>query len=142
MSSNIFSPPTAHSDKKVLIVEDSEFVHQIYRVAFRKLGQMQLIHVNDGVQGLATLDREGPVDLIIVDLNMPLMDGLTFVREVRRRPEHQSTHVMFCTTEGKDPALRKEIDELAQSYLRKPFGLDEIVTRLGEILPQTERRAG
>jgi two-component system chemotaxis response regulator CheY len=133
------SSPNSNEKKKVLIVEDSEFVHQIYRVAFRKLGQLALTHVNNGVEGLAALDKEGPVDLIIVDLNMPLMDGLTFVREVRRRPGHSNTHVMLCTTEGKDPALKKEIDSLAQSYLRKPFGLDEIVARLGQILPMTDR---
>ncbi|MDQ3262906.1 MAG: response regulator [Myxococcota bacterium] len=141
MSTHISGPNIETHHRKILIVEDSEFVHQIYRVAFRKLNQPQLTHVNNGVEGLAALEKSGRFDLIIVDLNMPLMDGLTFVREVRRRPEHKDTHVMFCTTEGKDPALRKEIDSLAQSYLRKPFGLDEIVARLTQVLPQTERRA-
>lgn len=123
------------ANRKVLIVEDSEFVHQIYRVAFRKIGGFTLAHSYNGVEGLAALDRDGTADLILLDLNMPVMDGVTFLDELRKRKRDWGTHVLVASTEDRDGMIREALIRGAQSFIKKPFTLDQLVQLLDRIVP-------
>jgi len=123
------------ANRKVLVVEDSEFVHQIYRVAFRKLGGFTLAHSYNGVEGLAALERDGTVDLIVLDLNMPVMDGVTFLDELRKRRRDWGTHVLVASTEDREGMIREALIRGAQSFIKKPFTLDQLVQLLEKIVP-------
>lgn len=129
------------ADRKVLVVEDSEFVHQIYRVAFRRLGAATLVHAYNGMEGIAVLDREGPVDLIILDLNMPVMDGVTFLDELRKRKRDWGTHVLVASTEDRDGLIREALIRGAQSFIKKPFTLDQLLELLGRVVPTLPHRS-
>lgn len=126
--------PNLKRKQRVLIVEDSEFVHQIYRVAFRKRGDCDVTHANHGIEGLAALDASGPVDLIIVDVNMPVMDGLSFVRELRKRPRDRETHVLLATTEEPRGDVHATLGHGPASFLKKPFNLSQLIAWLDSVL--------
>lgn len=138
MSTDAKATP-ALSPRRILIVEDSEFVHQIYRVAFRKFGGCHLLHASDGLQGLQLLD-EGPVDLIILDLNMPVMDGLAFIRQLKTRPRHAHTHVLVVSTEDRNGKIREAILEGASSFLQKPFNLEQLLELLERVMKTLPER--
>jgi len=129
------------ANRKALVVEDSEFVHQIYRVAFRKLGGFSVLHAYNGKEGLTTLEKDGPVDMIILDLNMPIMDGLTFLGELQKRKRDWGTHVMVASTEDRDGLIREALIRGAQSFCKKPFTLDQLVELLERILPTLRARS-
>ncbi|MBX5483465.1 MAG: response regulator [Myxococcaceae bacterium] len=127
---------------RVLIVEDAEFVHHLYRVAFRRLGLTNVLHAYDGASGLETLEREGPVDLVIADINMPVMDGVEFLNRVRSHPGWERIHVVVASTEENSGKVAELIAAGATSYFQKPFTLEQIVdvlTKVAESLAQGEK---
>jgi len=129
------------ASRKILVVDDSEFVHQIFRVAFRKIGNCTLFHAKNGQEGLLELDRSGPVDLIVLDLNMPVMDGLRFLDEMRSRRRDFGTHVLVASTEDRDGMIREALIRGAQSFIKKPFTLEQVVELLNRVIPTLLRRA-
>lgn len=121
---------------RVLCVEDAEFVQQLYRVAFRRRGGVTSFEAHDGLEGLKLLDRHGPVDLAIVDVNMPVMDGLEFLQHLRRLPAHADTWVLLATTEDQQGAVKRGLQGGRGEFLRKPFTLEEFVARLDATVAQ------
>jgi two-component system chemotaxis response regulator CheY len=129
--------------RKILVVDDAEFVQHIYRVCFRRIGSSTLFHAYNGSEALRILELEGPVDLIILDLNMPVMDGLQFLSELKNHPQHAGTHVLVATTEDKDDLIREAMNRGASSYLKKPFTMEQFLAFVEKILttlPQRSRR--
>ena len=122
---------------KILVVEDSEFVRQIYRVAFRKLGGYEVIHANDGLQGLEALGQHERFELAIVDINMPVMNGLAFIDRLRLVPQHRGTRVLVATTESADGKIRDLVARAGITHLRKPFTLERLLEVLKALLPVT-----
>ncbi|HEY3445345.1 MAG TPA: response regulator [Myxococcales bacterium] len=119
---------------KVLAIDDAGFVHQIYRTALKKVAGCTLLEARDGLEGLRRLDEQGPVDLIILDLNMPRMDGLQFLAELKRRPEW-GTHVTVSTTEDQEGKIREALQLGASSFIKKPFTLEQLSELLRRVLP-------
>lgn len=127
--------------RRVLVVEDSEFVHQIYRVAFRRLKGWEVLHARNGLEGLRTLDEQPVIDLVLLDINMPVMDGLQFLEQLRLIRSHRSTFVVIVSTEEEDGKIRAAIQRGAQAYLKKPFTLDQLLDLLARIVPLLPARA-
>lgn len=123
------------SARKILVVEDSEFVRQIYRVAFRKIGGHEVIHANDGAEGVAALALHERFDLAIVDINMPVMNGLAFIERLRALPQHRATKVLVATTESADGKIRDLVTRAGVTHLRKPFTLERLLEVLKALLP-------
>lgn len=134
------TPSLAADPLRVLCVEDAEFVQQLYRVAFRRRGGVTSFEAHDGLEALKLLDRHGPVDLAIVDVNMPVMDGLEFLQHLRRLPGHADTWVLLATTEDHQGAVKRALQGGRGGFLRKPFTLEEFITRLDATVAQA--RAG
>src|SRR5712692_8846560 len=91
--------------RAVLIVDDSLTIRQMVSFTLKQAG-MTVLEAADGVQGLEQLDAQR-VDLIITDLNMPRMDGIAFIRELRNRAASKHTSVLTLTTETQE-SKRKE----------------------------------
>ncbi len=124
-----------NASRKVLVVEDSEFVRQIYRVAFRKIGSYEVIHANDGAEGLTALGIHERFELAIVDINMPVMNGLTFIDRLRGVAKHRATPVLVATTESADGKIRDLVARAGITHLRKPFTLERLLEVLKALLP-------
>lgn len=109
--------------RRVLIVDDAALVRLFYRQALERDGFVVSEALN-GVEGLE-LVLSGPFDLIIVDVNMPQMDGLTFVRSLRDGPSASAaTPVMVTSTESKQGDIDAARAAGANLYLTKPVGQD------------------
>lgn len=104
---------------KILIVDDSQMTRNFHAYILRSVGFI-VIDAVDGADALEKLYAEGQIDCIITDLNMPNMDGLTFIRRVRKEKLFQNTPIIIVTTLD-DTVDRKEgIRAGANFYLVKP----------------------
>lgn len=119
----------------VLIVDDSSVMRKIVERALRQAGLnlTRVVEAASGVEGLAALAEER-VDLIVSDINMPVMDGLEFVRQVQRRSLAPGVPVVMITTEGGEEHVRQALAAGAQGYIRKPFTPDQVRDRVLPLL--------
>lgn len=108
---------------KVLVVDDSDLMHKMYAVFLRGVS---LVHARDGQEALEALDREPAVDLVLLDINMPRMNGFELLAELRTRGHLPRLPVIVVTTEGKDQDAARGLAEGAAAYLTKPFRADEV----------------
>ena len=114
--------------KTCLIVEDSRVIRRVSRHIVEGLG-LSVEEAEDGREALAACDKALP-DLILLDWNMPVMNGLEFIRELRARPEGASPKVVFCTTEYDAGHIREAIAAGADEYVMKPFDHETLQLKL------------
>jgi CheY-like chemotaxis protein len=118
--------------KRVLVVDDSRLMRRIYEVMLR---DYPLAFAADGGEALTRLREQPDIDLVLLDLNMPTMDGRQFLAELRRSGGLQRVRVVIVTTEGRDEDARRGLEAGAAAYVRKPFKSEEIralIAQLGE----------
>ena len=97
----------------------------------RELG-FEVFEAENGSVGLTRLEEVGhPVDIALVDWNMPVMNGYEFVQEVRAKPEHDSLRLMMVTTETGAEFMEKALSAGADEYVMKPFSRTELISKLG-----------
>jgi two-component system chemotaxis response regulator CheY len=114
---------TRMATKRVLVVDDASLVRMYYRDALQRAGY----DVGEALNGLEALEKllTAPVDLLIVDVNMPKMDGLTFLKTLRRRPLPLSaTPALVTSTEAAEVDLAAARSAGANFYLVKPVAQD------------------
>lgn len=111
-----------------LIVEDSRVIRRVSRHIVESLG-MTALEAEDGAQALVACDQAMP-DLILLDWNMPVMDGIEFLRALRARPDGASPKVVFCTTEYEAGHIREAIAAGADEYVMKPFDHETLLLKL------------
>lgn len=116
----------------ILTVDDSASVRMAIRLALTGAGY-QVAEAGDGAEALARIDATR-FDLVITDLNMPRMDGLTMIRELRRRPSGAGVPVIFITTESDDAMKAQAKAAGATGWLVKPFQPEQIVRVAQKVL--------
>jgi two-component system, chemotaxis family, chemotaxis protein CheY len=110
--------------RKILVLEDSTMMCSIYRMVLAAEGR-ELIFAGDGVEGLDRAAAEGDVDLYIVDVNLPRMDGISFIRRLRSELGVGAPVVVVSTEcAAKDQAVAR--DAGADAYLCKPWTPEEL----------------
>ncbi len=116
---------------RVLIVDDSSVMRKIVERALRQTG-LQLARVYEASTGTEGLDvlAASPVDLVLTDINMPAMDGLEFLRQLRERNLAPRVPVVMITTESSEEHVKQAIVAGAQAYLRKPFTTEQVKERV------------
>lgn len=116
---------------KILIVEDSKLLHKMYEVM---LPGSRIVHAHDGREALSLLPEHPDVELILLDINMPRMNGLEFLSHVKSDPVHAQVPVIIISTEGKEQDTIRGLKAGAAAYIKKPFRnevLLEVIGRLG-----------
>lgn len=117
---------------KILTVDDSASIRLTTRVTLTNAGYA-VTEAVDGQDGLNKL-QDGQYDLVITDLNMPNMDGLTMIRELRKLPTQMGVPVIFLTTES-DGELRAQAKAAgATGWLTKPFDPENLVKIARKVL--------
>jgi len=109
----------------VLVVDDSRSVRLLVALALRRAGH-EVVEACDGVEALAALGG-GEVGCVVCDLNMPRMDGLTFLERLRELPGHGATPVVMLTTESGSDAVRRGEAAGVRSWIVKPCTGDQLV---------------
>ena len=112
---------------KALIVDDSSVMRKIIERSLRQAGieLSGVVEAANGVEALAALGRT-KVDLILSDINMPIMDGLEFVRQLQGVEEAKHIPVVMITTEGSESNVMQALSLGAKGYIRKPFTSDQV----------------
>ncbi|CAK7254799.1 response regulator [Shinella yambaruensis] len=117
---------------KILTVDDSASIRLTTRVTLSNAGY-SVTEAVDGLDGLNKL-KGGEYDLVVTDLNMPNMDGLTMIRELRKLPAHTGVPVIFLTTES-DGELKAQAKAAgATGWLTKPFDPESLVKIARKVL--------
>ncbi len=117
---------------RILIVDDDATNQRILEYTLRKAGYEVRIAGN-GVEGLAIL-KASPVDLVILDLAMPVMDGLTMLRQLRAGPSFATTPVIMLTASGDDNMLQEIEQVTIQGYLTKPSSSRVVLAKIQQVL--------
>jgi two-component system, chemotaxis family, chemotaxis protein CheY len=117
---------------KILIVEDSPTMVQLYRIVLGREGT-QLVFATTGVEGLDLAAQEDDIDLYIVDINMPQMDGLEFLRRLRGELGVRDTPALVVSTEGEEADRLAAREAGANAYLQKPWTPEQLVTTVREV---------
>ena len=124
---------------KALIIDDSRAMRMLLRRIVSSNG-FEVVEAGNGQEALDVL-AVGPLpDVALIDWNMPVMDGLTFVNSVRTRPEYRGITLMMVTTESERTQIVRALAAGAHEYLIKPFTEDALLSKF-ELLGLTSRSA-
>lgn len=118
--------------KKILIIDDSAVFRKIVSVHL-KTASYELVEAVDGQDALKKL-KEGKVDLIVSDMNMPNMDGISFIKAVKQDPDHKFTPIIMLTTESQEEKKKEGLSAGARAWLTKPFNPEELVETIQKML--------
>jgi two-component system chemotaxis response regulator CheY len=111
--------------KKILLVDDSKAVRLVGRRFSSSLG-FEVLEADNGETALEVMRQHPDVDAILLDWNMPVMDGLTFLKRLREEPRERQPIVVMCTTENDLKRIVEAMQAGANEYIMKPF-TEEIV---------------
>lgn len=118
--------------KTILVVDDSTSLRQIIVMTLQRAGY-ETIEAQDGVDGLAKL-QASRVNLILTDVNMPNMDGITFVREVRKSSTARFVPIVILTTETQPEKMKEGQEAGAKAWLTKPFQPDQLLMVVSKVI--------
>jgi two-component system chemotaxis response regulator CheY len=118
--------------KSILIVDDSASVRQVLNITLKGAGY-EVIEATDGKDGLSKLTGQ-KVHLIISDVNMPNMDGISFLIAVKQLPNYKFTPVIMLTTESQEERKRQGQAAGAKAWMVKPFKPDQMLAAIEKLV--------
>ncbi|HEU4534630.1 MAG TPA: response regulator [Polyangiaceae bacterium] len=121
------------ADYSCLVVEDSPVMRQLLVFALARVQNLRVTEADDGVDGLRKLAGTR-FDIVITDINMPVMDGLKLVRRIRSDPAHKDTPVIIITTEGSQEDRQRALQLGANAYITKPIQAPQVIAKVKELL--------
>jgi two-component system chemotaxis response regulator CheY len=123
---------------KVLIVDDSAVMRKIVERALRQggLDLGEVLEAGNGVEALTAV-KKGGFDLILSDINMPVMDGLEFLKSIAAEGLAKGVPVVMITTEGSEARVVEALSAGAKGYLRKPFTPEQVKERVAPLVGVT-----
>lgn len=116
---------------KVLVIDDSKLIHKMFTVLLPK---SELVHAMDGREALQRLAEHPDVQLIFLDINMPNMNGLEFLGQVKADAALSQIPVIIVSTEGKEQDTIRGLQAGAAAYVKKPFRNDTILDLVRRVL--------
>jgi two-component system, chemotaxis family, chemotaxis protein CheY len=124
---------------KVLVVEDSNVLQMYYKQIFAKLAGYQVTFTKNGRQALDHIENNGMPDVVVLDINMPVMDGLEFLGHFRGDRKTPPARVIIVTTEGREDDYKRGLEAGASAYLKKPFTPESLIELLQGLLARPIR---
>ncbi|MBN1396987.1 MAG: response regulator [Bacteroidetes bacterium] len=118
---------------KILIVDDSITIRRIITNALKTVGFTDTTEASNGKEALEKL-QAGKIDFIITDWNMPEMNGLDLIKEVRAHPVHSTMPILMITTRGTEHDVVEALQAKVNSYIMKPFTPQELKEKIEGIL--------
>ena len=114
--------------KTCLVVDDSRVIRKVARRILEDIG-FDIAEASDGAEALAWCRAAMP-DAILLDWNMPVMNGIEFLRALRAEPEGRKPNVVFCSVENDPARIAEALDAGADEYIMKPFDGEIITSKL------------
>ncbi|MBJ6765128.1 response regulator [Corallococcus sp. H22C18031201] len=119
---------------RALVVDDSQAMRRSIMYALQRLGGVTCIEAQDGAEGLKKLTTQGRFDLVLTDINMPLMDGLKLISHIRQATDHRTVPIVVITTEAAAVDRQRAMVLGASAYLVKPVQAKVVVDTVKELL--------
>lgn len=120
--------------KKILVVDDSSLIHQMYRLVMSRY-KCDIVDAMNGQEALDLLSVQNDIQLILLDINMPVMNGVQFMEKAARSGLPSRIPVIIISTEGKEEDTIRGLKLGAKGYLKKPFNPADLYTLVEKILP-------
>jgi len=124
------------NDKLILIVEDEEDILELLEYSLQKEGYETIGFLNVNEKLEKVLDEE-TIDLIIMDRNLPGIDGTSFINDIKKKG--YTTPVIYLTAKDKDEDILEGFESFADDYITKPFNVKEIVARIKAVIRRTTK---
>ena len=121
---------------RILIIDDSPTMRQLLSFAVKRLSGVETVDASDGVDGYKKLTN-GKFDLVLADINMPVMDGLKLVSIIRGNPDYKDIPIVMVTTEGGKEDREKALSLGANAYITKPIQAPNVLSVVKELLKIT-----
>jgi len=118
---------------RVLIVEDSPTMRQLLVFALRRLKDVEIVEAQDGMDGLRRVSSDH-FDIALIDINMPVMDGLKLIRLMRDEESLRQIPIIVVTTEGADEDRERALALGANEYLTKPIQANRVLAVVKDLL--------
>ena len=119
----------------VMIVDDSNALREIIANMLRESG-MEVISAEDGVQALEKIEQVTQLDLVVLDIVMPNMNGYELCRQIKKNPKTQNIPVVMCSSKSEDFDRIWGIRQGADAYISKPFRPEELLSTIKQLLPR------
>jgi len=120
-------------DHVIITVDDSSTMRRIIKNTLQKLGFNNILEAGNGIEGLNVMAKN-KIDLLITDWNMPEMDGLTFVKAVRAKPEYKELPILMVTTEAAKEDILTALRNGVNNYIVKPFTPETLQEKVFKLL--------
>ena len=118
--------------KTVMIIDDSSTLRQVVKVTLDKAGY-ETVEAVDGLDALEQL-KDNRMNLIICDVNMPNMDGISFVKELKKDPDNKFTPVLMLTTESQVKKIQEARIAGAKAWIIKPFKPEQVLSAIEKLI--------
>ena len=115
-----------------LVIDDSRTIRIIIGKILRELG-MEVLEAGNGLEALQQMSRHPDIELLLLDWNMPVMDGYDFLRNLRRMPGGDKPKVVFCTTENDVAHIARALHAGANEYIMKPFDKEIVEAKFQQV---------
>ena len=124
---------------RILVVDDDESFRLLVKQVLESAGYSDVQEATNGLQGMALLKK---ADLVLTDLSMPAMGGVSFVREIRRKPGMENLPIIVLTSENTIETVHRIVRLGVSDYLLKPFEQEALIERVRAQERQSRNRAG
>lgn len=119
---------------RCLLVEDSPTMRQLITFALKRIPNLDIVEASDGVDALKKLPGQ-KIDIMLTDINMPIMDGLKLISLMKNNPNYKDIPVVVITTEGGKEDRERGLALGAKAYITKPVQTTNLLKVVKEILP-------
>ncbi|MCA9773131.1 MAG: response regulator [Myxococcales bacterium] len=120
--------------KKILAVDDSASMRQMVAFTLKSAGY-DVVEAVDGVDGLEKITAAPDIDMVVTDLNMPNMDGIEMIRQIRAIPEQKFKPIIMLSTESNGAKKQAGKSVGATGWIVKPFNPDQLLAVVKKVLP-------
>lgn len=120
--------------KTILVVDDSVSMRQMVTFTLKGAG-FEVVEAGDGKEAVAKLNGGAKPNLVITDLNMPNMDGISLIKEIRGMAAHKFTPVLMLTTESADDKKKEGQAAGATGWIVKPFNPEQMLATIKKVMP-------
>lgn len=120
--------------KKILVVDDSALIHQMYRIVMMKY-HCEILDAMNGKEALDLISIHKDIDLILLDINMPVMNGVQFLEKASVMGIVKKIPIIIISTEGKEEDTVRGLKLGAKGYLKKPFDPKDLRELIAKIIP-------
>jgi len=123
---------------KILIVDDSQLIHSMYRLVLNRYRNCKIVDAMNGLEALDVLSRESDFDLILLDINMPVMNGLQFMEKIKKENLYGYVPIVVISTEGKEEDTLMALKLGAAGYVVKPFKPNMLYELIDKIISKKQ----